>query len=202
MNGLYAKIYMMTDHTPSDVPNFKRFVAFAVDWFVGYLCFAAPIAFIWKNQVPGSDDLVTNINVLATKLGPMYGYIAVALALLIAIIYYVVLPWRMNGQTPGKRLMGIKIVKVNDEPVDLKTLIMRQVVGIMIVEGYVYSISEMMRQLMGIADLKYMYIFFSAAAVVLTGLSIFISVKFDSHRMLHDYIAKTKVVDAENADKK
>lgn len=45
------------------------------------------------------------------------------------LIYYTVVPWLLKGQTIGKKVFKLKIVKENDEDVDLVTMFYRDGVG-------------------------------------------------------------------------
>lgn len=197
MNFIMMKLYAITDHTPNHVDTFKRFVAFAVDWVFGYLCIAAPVAILWLYHTKDAGNLVTNVAILGKELGASTAYLAIVLSILIAIVYFVIYPLRKNGQTIGKKFMGLKIVKVNDELVDLKALFIRQVIGVFLIEGYLCMISEMMRQLMVLGGLNTAYLVVSFIAIMLSAISAFLCMKFESHRALHDYLAKTKVVPAE-----
>lgn len=197
MNFIMMKLYAITDHTPNHVDTFKRFVAFAVDWVFGYLCIAAPVAILWLYHTKDAGNLVTNVAILGKELGASTAYLAIVLSILIAIVYFVIYPLRKNGQTIGKKFMGLKIVKVNDEPVDLRALFIRQVIGVFLIEGYLCMISEMMRQLMVLGGLNTAYLVVSFIAIMISAISAFLCMKFESHRALHDYLAKTKVVPAE-----
>lgn len=191
---IFIKLYTMVDHRPNGVDNFKRFVAFAVDWVLGYLCFVLPVAIIWLYHTKDAGNLVTNVATVGLKLGWGSAGLAFLLSLIIAIIYFVVYPLKHNGQTPGKKFMGLKIVKTDDSAVDLKTLIMRQILGVFLIEGYFCMISEMARQLFILAGFQTAFLVLSVIAVMVSGISAFLCVKFESHRMIHDYIAGTKVI--------
>lgn len=45
-----------------------------------------------------------------------------------AVLYFIVLPYYWNGATIGKRLVKIKLVQSNDQPIQLKSLIGRQLI--------------------------------------------------------------------------
>lgn len=197
MNGIMVKLYAITDHTPNDVDNFKRFVAFAIDWFLGYLCIAAPVAVIWLNQTKNLEELAMNITELGNELGFTMALLAAILSIIAAILYFVIVPWKNDGQTIGKRVMGIKMVKIDGSPVDLKTICVRQILGIFIIEGYLCNVSEFVRQLLLLQGWDSVYMVVSFVAIGISAISIFVGYKFDSHRLIHDYLAKTKVINAD-----
>lgn len=201
---LYFKLYAMMDHNPNHVDTFKRFVAFGVDWFLGYMCCFLPIAVIFLYNEKGSNDLVSDLAMLGNRVGPQAAYLAAFLCFLIAIFYYVIVPLKIYpGQTFGKRFMGLKMVKVNGQPIDLKALLLRQVLAMIVLEGYLcYGVSENLRQVFAVAGFPIVTLVLSFIAILISAISIFLCYKFESHRALHDYIAKTKVVIANEEEKK
>ena len=65
-----------------------------------------------------------------------YGIIAGILAVLFAIFYFVIVPaYIYPGQTLGKKICKIKIVKVNNEQVTIKNMLLRQLLGVIVIEG-------------------------------------------------------------------
>lgn len=193
---LFIKLYTMLDHTPNEVDNFKRGLAYMIDWFVGYLIFSIPIATIWLSQTKDSSSIASDLATIANRLGNGFAYLALALAVVFAIVYYVVYPLKKQGQSFGKNFMDIKIVKVNGDPVDMKTMIIRQIIGIFLIEGFIYGISDLMRQVFSISGFPLVAIVLTGIAVIISAISLFLGLRFQSHRMLHDYLANTKVVPA------
>ena len=164
MTGLYTKLYAITDHTPCDVDTPKRFGAYILDWVVGGIFTGLP------------------------------AFLAGALCILFALFYYVYVPWRIwPGQTLGKRVAGYRMEKTDGTAVDLITLLKRQVIGGFLLEGAAFVASNYIRQLVTLSLSYYVDYYWQLAGMILTALSLILVMKTDSHRALHDYLAKTRV---------
>ena len=88
-----------------DAPLVKRFISYLIDWYVGALCTAIPIAIISQKLT----NTMLNQNIVEFK--QPYGIIAGILAVLFAIFYFVIVPaYIYPGQTLGKKICKIKIV--------------------------------------------------------------------------------------------
>lgn len=90
--------------------------------------------------------------------------------------------------------MSIKIVKMNGNDIDLKTMVIRQIVGIVLIEGVMFTVStyfhEIVAMLIRIPYSNYIAYVFTAVLVV----SIIIAIIKPEKRMIHDYLAGTKVI--------
>ena len=107
----------------------RRFGAYLLDWYIGALFTSFPIAIV-SQKIYGT---MKNQNLL--KYPHQLGLICGLLALLGAMFYYVIIPLVINrGQTIGKRICHIKIVKSDGKDVGLKELILREVLGAIIIE--------------------------------------------------------------------
>lgn len=65
---------------------------------------------------------------------PFY-FPAISVMFILVLIYYVVIPALWNGFTPGKRIVGIRIVRLDGNKVGFGTMLLRYVVGHMIVDA-------------------------------------------------------------------
>ena len=156
----------------------RRFAAYLVDWYLGALATAL-------------FGTVQNQNLLTFY--PPYGLIAGALGLFAAVIYYVAVPVLLwPGQTPGKRWLKIKIVDQDGGDAGTGQLILRQLVGMIILEGSLVSASTIWHQMFTIATginvvnvLMYAGMAVSLVSVVL--------VLAGRHRAIHDRIGGTAV---------
>lgn len=113
----------------------------------------------------GSDGFAALIISLLAAL------LAITLA---ALLYQPVMLWRTDGQTVGKKALGIRVVKVDRTPMDLGTAILREVVLKSLAVGTVASFT------FGLAYLAdWLWPLFD-----------------DQNRALHDFLVDTRVVEA------
>lgn len=197
--NIFFKLYMKLDHSECNVANGKRLFAYIIDWFLGSLCTLLPMCLLWMMWTKDMDTMASvNVLVIAGKLGDMKAYLAGTLSILFALFYYVYIPLKIYpGQTPGKRAMGFKIVKKDDSKADLKTLLIREVIGVMIIEGSLYTVSGVWHSMLSLAlnlNLVGILMYAGLAVGILSG---FMILKINSRRMFHDYLANTKVVEYE-----
>lgn len=165
----------------------RRFLAYLIDWYAGALITNIPISI-------AAGALVGNaLNQRLADLGPA-GMLVGAAALVCAVGYYVLVPlfvWR--GQTPAKRLLGLRIDGLDGEPAGARELVLRQVVGLIVIEGVLAVASSVWHQMLamatGIDFVTYlMYAGYAAVAV-----SVGMMLVTPGHRCLHDYIGSTRV---------
>ena len=97
--------------------------------------------------------------------------------------------------------MKLKVVKNDESDVDFKTILMREGLGIMIVEGYIANSSSYLRQLIQIVtgipimDMA-VYVFGIIRAV-----SILMGMASPSRKMIHDRIANTHIISVAGTEK-
>ena len=110
------------------------------------------------------------------------------------IILYVFIPFFLKGQTLGKKLSKIKIVKTNDKKLDLNTLMIRAIlinyIGYMLMTlGLVFILK----------DTSYFItsLILSIFEFLLVIISAFMVLYKSEKRGIHDYITNTKVVEVE-----
>lgn len=168
-----------------------RFIAYLIDWYVGALLTGLPITFL-SQKINGT---MTQLNLL--EYPSKYSIIVGILSLLLGNLYYCIIPiykYKYKGQTLGKHICRLKIVKIDDSDVDIKTILIRNFVGIVIIEGSLYTASNILHQLIviitGFNVIKVlMYISFG-----ITLLSVIMLIMTDENRSLHDWLADTKVI--------
>lgn len=128
--------------------------------------------------------------------------IAGVLSLSVAFVYYVVLPIIWKGQTVGKKLLGLKIVNDNYQEVNVKQLIIRQVIMIFLVEGSIYTCSNMLHQLVNVLTGYNIASIWNKVGLVITILSGILVIVLKSKKSLHDIVSHTLVVDIKSEDYK
>ncbi|HIZ78782.1 MAG TPA: RDD family protein [Candidatus Lachnoclostridium stercorigallinarum] len=166
----------------------RRFLAYLADWYLGALATALPVSVV-SMKLYGT---VQNQNIMSFY--PPYGLIAGCLGLFAAVIYYVAVPvllWR--GQTPGKHWLKIKIVNEDGSEAGTGRLILRQLLGIIIVEGSLVSASTIWHQMVSIiTGVNVVSILMYAGMAVSLVSSILVLA--GRHRAVHDWIGGTVVV--------
>lgn len=174
-----------------NAPLPRRFFAYLIDWYVGALATCLPIS-LFASKLTGN---MLNQNLI--ELPEPFGLIAGACALLCAFVYFVAIPaFVWPGQTPAKRMLGVKIVRTDGSPVDFGHLVLRQVVGLIVVDGTLVSASAVWHQMLSIATginfvTPLMYVGF-----VLTLVNVLMIVLRQDRRCIHDFIGDTRVVKA------
>ncbi len=166
----------------------RRFFAYLVDWYVGGLAVALPVSAV-SMKLFGT---VTNQNIMS--FGIPYSLIAGGLGLLAAFLYYAAVPmfcWK--GQTLGKRWLKIRIVGKDGQDASPGSLLLRQMIGIVLVEGSLVSASTILHQVLSVLTGKNL-----VAALMYVGMAVSIvsavMVLIKDHRAIHDFIGGTKVI--------
>ena len=176
--------------SPTTVNNFKRLVAYIIDWYAASMLAGIPVVLIYSIFFKDLE-ITQNITLLPMPYSILSGLIAIG----VYLAYFIIIPLKVYpGQTLAKKIMNIKVVKNDDSDVDLITLIKREVLGVMIVEGYIAASSSYFHQIINILigqDLNQVYTYLFG---IITALSILWACASPQRKMFHDYIAKTKLV--------
>lgn len=173
-----------------NVNNFSRIVAYIIDWYVATMVSSIPIVII-TSIVNHTTVITQELN----KLPLMWGVITGILAIIFYLGYYFVLELKVyKGQTFGKRIMKLKVVKDDGNDVDFKSILLREGLGVMIIEGYLANSSSYLRQIIQLfTDVNIMDISVYLFGII-SAISILMGVASPSRKMIHDYIAKTHII--------
>lgn len=165
----------------------KRFFAFVIDWYLGSMLVSFPVSIAYYRFFP-QQATVLDLRVLPLGIACL----TLMASVLIALWFYVMLPYQWNGQTLGKKLMKLRIIEKGKTQITWKALLLRQLLGIILIEGSVYAISPMIYQMicygseMALSGITYLH-------YALTILSVVICIVTQKRRAIHDYIANTAV---------
>ena len=171
-------------------PYFKRFIAFIIDWYVS--SFAAMIPVIAAQSILAKDLVLENrIDLLPT----VPAAVSAAVATVIYIVYFCALPLKNeHTQTLGRKLLDLRLEEVNGNHPGFKNLFLREVVGVLILQGNTTSVNTYITSV--ISDLvntgafvPYIQAIF---IVILTLSSVLVLVK--DHRNLQDRLSGTRMV--------
>ena len=179
----------MIQSQPTTVNNFKRLFAYIIDWYAASMLAGIPVVLIYSIFF---QDLEITQNI--TELPYPYSILAGIMAIIIYLAYFIFVPLKIYpGQTLAKKIMNIQVVKEDDSYVDFITLLKREAIGVMIVEGYIAASSSYFHQMINIFIGKalndiYVYVF-----GIITALSMLWACASPKRKMFHDYIAGTKL---------
>lgn len=172
-----------------NTPFFKRLIAYFIDWYIISILTIFPINLLYSLTFQEK-----NFASSLTKLPLPQAICAFGIGLGLTILYLVYYPSKHNGQTLGKKVFRLQIVKDNHESLDFKTLLIRNGLGILLIEGTFYSCSIYFWEVINLASHSSIstiaLTILGAISITSIGLSLFSA----NHRMLHDYISKTSVV--------
>lgn len=172
--------------------RFNRFGAFFLDFNVERIATSIIVLIIWLIVFGNLGTFGTSINIegLPTNIQ----YITLVVLFLFTLFYNIILPMYIyEGQTLGKKVIGIKIVKANGEKATLVNYILRAF-SLLILEGNSYVVT-----FSGILFFFLNMHFTQAKQVndILFGvyaLSAVIAFFHKDRRAIHDFIGGTKVI--------
>lgn len=167
----------------------KRIIAYGIDWYLGSVLSSLPLILLYMSLHKDAVYIPQQLSIFKGY----YQVIAGVLSLSVAFVYYVVLPIIWKGQTVGKKLLGLKIVNV-------KQLIIRQVIMIFLVEGSIYTCSNMLHQLVNVLTGYNIASIWNKVGLVITILSGILVIVLKSKKSLHDIVSHTLVVDIKSED--
>lgn len=168
----------------------RRLLAYVIDWYVGGVLIALPITMKAMEIDPLSEIAAHKLNMFSTAEGLSIG----AMSIFIGLLFYLFVPaliW--DGQTLGKKITKLKIVSKDGSKATYSQLVMRQVVGIILIEGTLYNVSNMIHQFISLLSGYNLVPILGQIAVVFTIVSVFYSFFNPQNQALHDLISKTKV---------
>lgn len=185
-------IQQLRNEPKNETSYFKRFIAYGIDWYLGSFLASLPLIMLYMSL---HEDASYIPQVLAIFEKP-YDIIAGLLSLSVAIIYYVIIPcfiWK--GQTLGKKLLSLKIVNDDFEAASVKQIFIRQAIMILLVEGSIYTASNMLHQLITVVTGFNFVSLYAYIGIVISAISVLLVILLKSKKSLHDIVVKTLVVD-------
>lgn len=168
-----------------------RAVAFLIDWYLGSLVTALPVAVIATNL--GLEMTDQDI----TSYAAPFGLIAGLLGIVAGLLYYAVVPMLMGGQTLGKRLLKLRIASKDGGSASPLQLLARQGLGLIVIEQAAVGTGTVVQQMISLTLGSTAANVVSWAGIALTLAGFALAVFHRDHRALHDFLAGTKLVKAE-----
>lgn len=172
------------------VSKVKRAIAFFIDWYISTLLAGIPLLYMYSVQ-SGITESPTSLTQFKGSLGVIAGFIGIV----IITIYYVLVPLKFNkGQTLAKSILGIKIVQNDGSEVNIKNLIKREILGVMLIEAGLVSSSKYLREIFLISGMNSVYRILAILAMVIPFISIMVMMFNKESKMIHDIVGGTKVI--------
>lgn len=168
------------------VSPFKRAFGYFIDGYILMMSCSAPILYY---RSLGAKTIDMNISL--SGFSEIESMIFMGISLLLSFLYLVVLP-KKTGQTLGKKLMKFKIISTDGKELGYKQLFIRGMIGIVLIEGTLLTSSLLLQEFI-VQTFKINHTVFSFYPMIVT-LSIMYSFFNKDQRMIHDVIAKTKVI--------
>lgn len=173
----------------------RRVLAFAMDYFLSAIVISIIPMLI--TSIITQEKAFTLDNFGAMPIG--WRVAGSVIAMVMAVLYFVMYPMMKGhaGQTPGKIFAKIKVTEQSGKPLKPSNLLRRELLGSLLLEGHTGFPSAYLTH--------FMYLFLPgriAGGLVLVSvgisvISVVLAVFGKSHRMLHDYVGGTVVVNVE-----
>ena len=176
----------------NNVGFFRRFISYMIDWYIGGILTSLPIILTYTAMNNGNIGIIEqNINIFEYPLNIIIGLAS----FMVAALYYVYVPMFINnGQTLGKKIMKLRIVNNDYTQASKKQLFIRQFVIILLLEGSLYTSSNMLHQVINEVTGANIVSIYNTIGIVITVFSALLVIMFKSRRALHDIIINTRVV--------
>jgi uncharacterized RDD family membrane protein YckC len=136
-SGIIAAEESLIIETPERVPlEFalasigNRFLAVAVDHFIQYLSIFVATWFFFSIAGFNSGHLVDAPEQFLTELPKWTIALLIILLFLIFATYFIVFEWLWNGQTPGKRLLKLRVIRDDGRPLTLWEAVTRNLLRV------------------------------------------------------------------------
>ena len=174
-------------------PSLLRVIlAYAIDWYIVAFLSALPV-YLMRSLHLGTLSIINQTN----DLPDVYMITAIICAVILTLAYFIVLPLRpagkrQAGQTPGRRLLKIKLVHIDGTDITLKDALYRNIF-ILIFEGSLFPSILYIREALGkmtSMDVNYVFSIYMAVSLVLISFCLFNK----QRRAGHDLFSKTKIV--------
>jgi uncharacterized RDD family membrane protein YckC len=120
----------------------SRFFAVAID--IGIQVFTLVVAlalFVWLAFAVGSNVVVAKPDPFVKFADAVLVGLAFVALFMLFFGYFIIFEWRSQGSTPGKRLLGIRVVRDGGFPLDFTSAVVRNVVRILEFAAGFYTIS-------------------------------------------------------------
>lgn len=168
----------------------KRFFAMIIDWYLTNMLAVLPITFYLRG-----DQYLQPYMFDFSKYNFQTGLLLCLYGITIGMIYYIIVPtFILKGQTLGKKICKIQVVDINQNPITLKTMLIRELLGATIIEGGIVITATYARKVLPLFGFSSFVNPLQYIAYALTILSILYAYFQPTSQAFHDKLANTLVI--------
>lgn len=174
---------------PNVAPSLKRLFAYIIDWYLVSMMTLVPINLIYSltfQQINYRNSIL--------ELPLPQAALAFGIGFFLAFLYLIYYPYRSNGQTLGKKLFRLRIVKQGECALRFSTLLLRNGVGILLIEGAFFTCSGYLWELIELTSFASIATMLLPVVSIVSGASVLLSLFHPEHKMIHDYVSHTYVI--------
>lgn len=171
----------------------RRFLAFLIDFLLSSILVSIIPMIITSIVTQEKAFTIDNMMKLSIPLQIACCMIAVVAA----VFYFCISPINAAhpGQTLGKRATHIRVARMDGKEITLSDMLKRELIGSMLLEGETAFPSAFVRYMLFMCIPSPLARILTTASIVLSLGSIIWCIISKHRRMLHDYVARTNVVD-------
>lgn len=175
-------------------PPMRRLIAYAVDWYLSAILSGLPLLL--------ANAMRTGLPVPDTSLPPgSSGWWYGGAGTLLGLLYYMLPLLRWEGQTPGKRLLGLRVITLDGDRLSLRQVLIRQAAGLLLLEGVLVFPSQLLRELFARVAGGQAAQILQYAMVGVAIVSVLMGIYSRQRQMLHDRLAGTFEIYTHDEDK-
>lgn len=174
-------------------PLFRRILCAGIDWYIISLLQSAALIAVYYWQ---SDSV--NMSNHLFDLSFSNAVIACILTVFLYFFYFVFLPARSGGQTPGKRLLHCRLLSEDGTPLSISALCTRAAL-LLLLEQPLTNTAMYLKELISFSVPSSSIAVVTYISAGITLVSIAIGIKSNRHLFLHDHIVHSMVISDEDA---
>lgn len=168
----------------------RRFSAYIIDWYLSTMLCMLPTVIFQSIQ---AKDLILENRIDNLPLNT--GFLSTILSIALFMIYYCVIPlYNEHNQTPGRRFMNLGILKKGNLKVDFTSLFIREVIGVLLLQGVLTTVSiyfmSLTQQILHTDVVPYFHGFYYLM-ILISLISYFFT---KTHTTIHDRISGTFII--------
>lgn len=168
----------------------RRFLAMLIDWYITNMIAAIPVTFYLRG-----DDYIRKNSFDLEKYGFQTGLLLGLFVVIIGIIYYFIIPtYIFKGQTIGKKICKLHIVKTDGKRIKAKDMFIREIIGATMIEGGIVVTATYLRKLIKLFGYVSLATSLQYIAYGITILSIIYAYFHPLSQSFHDRLAGTIVI--------